>query len=322
MYETLDDLMRAGGIGPIDRQKPDDLYVVAASFEPRGTALTRALAATYRARRSFIYVNRDLDSTPATQVTDSAVRKLKDELEAKTDLAEVVEGSWADAPKQLGSLATALGRVGTDQPLATITIDITPFNREALIVCLALLRARCSSARIRAGYVSPASHGQWLSRGFRGVRSIVGFAGIQQPSRPTILVVLSGFEGDRTVKLIEEYEPSRVLLGFGDPPTLPSFLERNISEHRLVLARTDVDEFRFPANDISACDALLDQKVTSLLDSYNVVIGPMCTKLSTVAVFQVASRHPEIQLAYSLPGEYNWTDYSTGTSHVFIEELR
>lgn len=320
IYKTVEDLSRSGGIASIDPQRPDDLYIVAATFEPRGTALSRALAVGYRARTSFIYVNRDLDSTSAANIIEAAVQQLRGDLQTRSDSSDIIEGSWADARKQVESLAEAFSRVDIDEP-ATITIDITTFNREALIVCLALLRSRFPSARIRALYVSPGSHGPWLSRGFRNVRSIVGFAGVQQPSRPTLLMALSGFEGDRTVKLIEEYEPSRVLLGLGDPPTLPNFLERNISEHKLVLSRTDVEEFRFPANNVAECDAVLERKITSLLDSYNVVISPMSTKLSTVAAFQVASRHSDVQLAYSLPGEYNWSDYSQGTSHVFIEEL-
>jgi hypothetical protein len=149
----------------------------------------------------------------------------------------------------------------------------------------------------------------------------VGFSGLQRTGLPTVLVVLSGFEGDRTLKIIEEYEPSQVLLGFGDPPTIPSFLERNLSEQKLVLARSDVKDFHFAANSIRDCALALEALIGPLLGSANVVIAPMSTKLSTLAAFIVAERHREIQLTYCLPGDYNYSDYSTGTSHIFVEDL-
>jgi hypothetical protein len=223
---------------------------------------------------------------------------------------------------QVESIQKAFSEIIPEKAPATVTVDCTTFSRESLIVCLAMLYSHCPNATVRAAYVSPLEHGQWLSRGYRKVRSIVGFSGVQQASRPTVLIVLSGFEGDRTVKLIEEYEPSQVLLGFGDPPTIPDFLKRNLSEQKLVLGRTDVKEFRFPADNISDCTAALEELIGPLLESCNLVMTPMCTKLSTLAAFNVAERHREIQLAYCLPGEYNYAEYSTGTSRVFIENLR
>ena len=321
VYSGIKDLIEEGGIKPILAGRPDDVFLVAASFEPRCVALTAGLAPDYRAVRSFVYVNRDFLVTPAAEVMKTAIAGLRGSLQPKTDRFHIIDGSWEKVDVQVEAIRSAFAEIIPETTPVTVTIDCTTFNREALIVCLAMLYSQCPGARVRAAYVSPEVHGQWLSRGYRKVRSIVGFSGVQQASRPTVLVVLSGFEGDRTVKVIEEYEPSRVMLGFGDPPTVASFLERNLSEHKLVLSRTDVTEFRFPADSISECTAVLEEVVQPLLQSSNVVIAPMCTKLSTVAVFSVAERHREIQLAYCLPGEYNYSDYSTGTSRIFIEDL-
>jgi len=252
----------------------------------------------------------------------SAIAALQAGLEPKCDHFGIIEGSWENIREQVEALQGAFARIIPDKKPVTVTIDCTTFNREALIVCLAMLFSLYPDARVRVAYVSPKVHGKWLSRGYRKVRSIVGFSGIQQAGRPSVLIVLSGFEGDRTLKLIEEYEPSLVLLGIGDPPTVSGFLERNLSEHKLVLARTDVQNFRFPANSIADCTVALEALIEPLLESSNLVIAPMSTKLSTLAAFNVAERHREIQLAYCLPGEYNYSNYSTGTSRIFIEDLK
>lgn len=322
VYNALEDLINGGGVRPILAERRDDVFLVAASFEPRSVALTNGLALDYRAVRSFVYVNDDFLVTPGADAMKTAIAALQANLEPKSDHFRIIDGSWENAGVQVEAIRNAFAEITPDKTPVTVTIDCTTFSREALIVCLAMLYSHCPAAQVRVAYVSPDIHGKWLSRGYRKVRSIVGFSGVQQASRPNVLIVLSGFEGDRTVKLIEEYEPTQVLLGFGDPPTIPSFLERNLSEHKLVLGRTDVKDFRFPADSISDCTAAVEKLIEPLLERCNIVIAPMSTKLSTLAVFNVAERHREIQLAYCLPGEYNYADYSTGTSRVFIEDLR
>jgi hypothetical protein len=322
VYSSLEDLIATGGVRPILEDRCDDIFLVSASFEPRSVALTNGLALNYRAVRSFVYVNHDFLVTSAADAMKGAIAALRANLEPKSDYFQIIDGSWENIGLQVEAIRKAFAEITADKTPVTVTIDCTTFSREALIVCLAMLWSRCPDAYVRAAYVAPQVHGQWLSRGYRKVRSIVGFSGVQQASRPNVLIILSGFEGDRTLKLIEEYEPSLVLLGFGDPPTVPSFLERNLSEHKLVLGRTDVKEFRFPANSILDCTVTLEQLIAPLLDSFNLVIAPMSTKLSTLAAFNIAEQHQEIQLAYCLPGEYNYSDYSSGTGRVFIEGLK
>ena len=322
IYERVEDLIEKGGIAPIDAGQPDDVYLVAASYEPRSIALTGALAPHFRAVTSFVYFNKEFLSSPAAGAIKTAIDHLQQDLGEKSEKVHVVKGSWENAFAQVEAMRDAFGYISAGQTPLRITIDTTTFNREALIVSLALLTSRFPSARIRALYVSPEHHGDWLSRGYRNVRSIVGFAGIQQASRRNVLIVLTGFEGDRTFKIIEEYEPSQVLLGIGDPPTVSSFLDRNISEHKLLLGRTDVETFNFPANNVAGCVTVLETCLSPLIDSRNLVVAPMSTKLSTLAAFKLAERYSEIQLAYCLPGEYNYSEYSTGTSRVFIEDLK
>jgi hypothetical protein len=320
-YGTIEELAAHGGLPGIIPDEPDDIYIAAASFEPRSIALTDTLSDGYQALWGFVYVNTDFLAGTAAATVQNTLNGLRDRLQARCKHVNVIGGNWEQADIQVRALRDAFDLVQPNATVERITIDATTFNRESLIVCLALLRSQFPHSRVRLLYVSPERHGTWLSRGFRKVRNIVGFAGIQQPSRATVLFVLSGFEADRTIKIIEEYEPNRVFLGIGDPPTVPGFLQRNISEHKLVLSRTDVEEFRFPADSIQACAAALEGRIDVVARFANIVIAPMSTKLSTVGAFIVSERHPEIQLAYCLPGEYNTSDYSAGTGRVFVEEL-
>ena len=87
------------------------------------------------------------------------------------------------------------------------------------------------------------------------------------------------------------------------------------------MARQDVERFKFPANSVNECVLCLESLISSHMDSGNVIIAPMSTKLSTVAAMIVAERHPSIQLTYCLPGEYNTESYSEGVKCILIEDI-
>jgi hypothetical protein len=149
----------------------------------------------------------------------------------------------------------------------------------------------------------------------------MGFSGLQTPGAPTVLIVMSGFETERTIRVIDEHEPSMVFLGIGNPPTDTEFLDRNLKEQELVLARQDVERFEFPANSVAECVGKLGSIVRAKLPTNNIIIAPMSTKLSTMATMLVAETYPAIQLTYCVPGEYNTKSYSEGAQFVFIEDL-
>ena len=47
----------------------------------------------------------------------------------------------------------------------------------------------------------------------------------------------------------------------------------------------------------------------------------MSTKLSTIGALLTVEAHPEMQLTYCVPGEYNIRDYSQGIRSIFIETI-
>lgn len=300
----------------------DDLFVACASFESRSIATARSLPPGYWACQALIYVNREFLCGEPGRPTRGNMYSLVDFLARHTGSTHVVEGSWLCAQKQWESLRSSFDElIPTDAVSPAITIDVTTFNRESLLVMTLLLRMRYPSSSIRLLYAAPQTHGEWLSRGFRIVRNVIGFAGTQYPNRPTLLVVLSGFESERTLKLIEEHEPALVLLGIGDPPSRVDFLNRNEAEQKLVLARQDVRPFKFAATDLLACRSSLASLINEYGGTYNVILAPMSTKLSTLAALTVAEQFPDTQITYCLPGEYNVTDYSTGVGDIFLTEM-
>jgi hypothetical protein len=315
----LAEIKNRGGLSTIRKGTPDDLLCVCASFEPRTTTASECLGENYRAKNGVIYHNYP---EVGSEVVKNNLEKLKELLKPKCDNVTVVEGSLNDPVKQFRAMKKAILEIGQSTSVNTITIDSTTFNREALLVAMALLRTNYPSSTSRILYVSPRKHGEWLTHGFREVRTIIGFPGILRSNRPTILVILTGFEPDRVTKIVEEHSPDKVLLGFGNPPTKQSFLERNIEEQKkTVFSKQEVERFEFPANSIEACHNYLETLLSGCLPVNNIILAPMSTKLSTIGALLTVEAHHEMQLTYCVPGEYNIQDYSRGIRSIFMETI-
>ncbi|MGA2705137.1 MAG: hypothetical protein ABSH35_29095 [Isosphaeraceae bacterium] len=327
MRMSIDEFRASGGLPSIVEGQPDDLLLVAYSFEPRSSAIVRCLSESYEANLGIIYHNEEILNLDEAAPPDSSYDELRYGIADKCRVVLPAQGSLFRPGIQLESFKKLFSRRGFDrESVRTITLDATSFNRETLLILLGLIEFAFPRARIRVFYVSPVTYGDWLSAGFTQVRNVVGLAGLQVPGRKTLLMVLYGYEHQRALKAIEEYEPAKVLLGFGGTPTEIEFLKRNLEEldkvqKKLVLSQQDVADFEFPADSISHCTQRLEEIIKPYLDSFNIVVAPMSTKLSTIATYLVARKHPQIQVAYCVPGEYNIQSYSEGAKTVFTEEL-
>lgn len=313
-----------GGLKPLSSSDPDDLIFLSYSFEPRALAIVNQMTAAYKARIGVVYYNEEILAAKLHTSTRDAFRKMQYQLADYVDSVVQTKGSLRDPRVQLAGFRELFSKLDSDL-IRNITIDSTAFNRESLLIMFGLLDNYFPSAKKRVVYVSPDGYGEWLSAGFQQVRNVIGLGGLQDPTKRTLLAILYGFEHHRAIKTIEEYEPSKVLLGFGGNPTEVEFLKRNLEEldkvKTLALSQQDVSDFEFPADSISGCATRLEDVLRPYLDSHNIVVAPMSTKLSTISAYLLAKKYPQVQISYCAPAEYNIESYSKGAKSVFIEEL-
>lgn len=304
-------------ISRIDEGEPDDLYFVSAGFEDRALSATESFDSGYEAELGLIYVNKEYFNKSEDCRTKKNLKELEELMEEHCDEVDVIMGSWLEADEQLFSLRQGLQTLDKKDNL-DITIDVTTFNREALLVSFNILYSICDDITTRVLYVSPQEHGNWLSKGHQSVRNVIGFAGIQNSSKPTLLAILSGFEENRAMNTIDEIEPAKVCVGVGDPPTKESFLHKNKQRQELILNRQDTDEFNFPADSIQGSHEAVSQLISDYSNEYNIIMSPMSTKLSTLGMWKAVQNSEEVQVVYTIPSEYNLENYSTGTDSMYI----
>jgi hypothetical protein len=356
---TIETFIGQGGLFPIDRSESDDLFLTCASFEERSTGLVECMAGNYQVKQSAIYINSEFYSLKSTQ---NNAKVIKEKLERVSQSCRGVSlGSWGNAVDQFRTLRKLVAPNGVCTEPALITIDITTFNRESLISCLALLQWAYPRGRVRLAYVSPKEYNPagkamirkleiehqknreqseslesslndseiqkhlWLSRGFRCLRNAIGFPGLQRQNLPALLILLPGYEIERALTIVNAIEPVQVMLGKPTDATRDEFYERSLNAKtqmvRLFKSRQPVIEFDFSCKSIDVTFRAIMAVAEKYYGNYNIYLTSLSTKPTLVAMFLAALKLDRIQVTCSVPSDYNVDDYSAGSHEVSFFEL-
>jgi len=203
----------------------------------------------------------------------------------------------------------------------SIVLDITSFRREELLLLVGSLSkvGRDQLKKTHFVYSKASAMGDWLSNNVREVRSVVGFPGEVSNAKKTHLMLLVGIEHHRALAIIQAYEPYSISLGMvpKDKSVNEEIYERNRQLTDWLIRHFDQVRrvFDFPATDPSELKKILEM-LTSELNEFNVVIAPLNSKLSTLAVGAFAIEHPQIQLCYAEVDVYNAGDYSQPSEDI------
>jgi len=210
--------------------------------------------------------------------------------------------------------------------LQDTVIDVTSFRREELLMLIAILRlvGVPAATNCEVVYVGASAMADWISTGVTGFRSVIGYAGEIWPSRPTRLVVLLGFESERARAIIENYEPSSLILGRGSrsESITQNLFKRNDEFFRDLERQYDnIDlTFEFSARDPIKVATEIDNAI-KFDGSANIIIAPLNTKLSTIGAGLYAQRNKQVQICYAPVGSYNEEAYSKPGKDLFILPL-
>jgi hypothetical protein len=224
-------------------------------------------------------------------------------------------------PIKIGDSLFKLFDKKASREFGNVLVDITTFTHEGLLILFKYFQIyRDKFDELFFVYVGAEKYSinetelgeKWLTKGIRNIRSVLGYPGVLRPSRKNHLIVLFGFESDRTKKLIDQFEFDTISLGFGSAldSINDSHYQLNVSRHKELLnSYIAADCFEFSVtNPMETKNNILAQ--ISKYGDHNVVIAPMNTKLSTIGAALVASEHPEIQLCYAQASQYNTSGYS------------
>lgn len=211
--------------------------------------------------------------------------------------------------------------------LENIVVDISTFTHEVLLILIrALYISKNEFEKILFLYNGAEKYSEWLSKGCKDIRNVIGYPGYWNPSYKYHLIVLSGFEKERIAGLVEMLEPDSLSLGVCSDSTNDNH-NNKILEYRETFdewARNlqvikKYEKFDFSCIYIEETIRNIEKIITS--DSkMNYILAPLNTKLSTVAAGIVALRNEAVQLCYPIPEAYN-IEYALPSGNVTIVDL-
>ncbi len=294
---------------------PADVFICCASFEDRsqsapaqleGAAFTRVLIC---ANENFPHI----------------IRKTARDLQRRFgSIARLVSLNTSDALRTADSLQEAIDSA-LQANLNRFLVDITTFTHESLLILLRIFQIRgITSVEFLYTAAEEYSVGdpddkKWLTKGIGEVRSVLGYPGKAVPSQKLHLIVMAGFEADRAERLLQEYEPSRISLGLGDPDysiNRDHYKANRLFYQKLLEKYANVLEFTFSCSDPEATREVLRTQVLGL-PKHNTLIAPLNTKISTLGAALLALEDDSIQLCYATAHQYNETRYSIPGDHCY-----
>ena len=210
---------------------------------------------------------------------------------------------------------------GIDPDTSQVLVDIATMPREAIWALLLLLGSRGIEGQY--AYHAPGEYGSWLSRDPGRPRLALKLAGEMRFGAPTMVVVVTGFDYERTVQVVRTFDPAKVLLGVQRGGQFENAMRnRKVHQERLgwggESCPVEVFEVDAYAHD-HGCDSIA-RAVEPHVEDKNIVMASLGPKLSAIALYRVQRMYPTTGLVYTPSGEYN-EEYSQGTGKTVMGVL-
>jgi len=208
-----------------------------------------------------------------------------------------------------------------DSECMNVLLDISTFTREIFLIILKLFRQPAfANKKLTLCYNPSGKFTDWLTKGVDKIRSVLGFSGDFSPIKKLMLIVLVGFEAERSQILIDSFEPNLLFIGkASQKESTNEKLAQNNDVHfqKLLKTNSNAEKFKFSCIDLSHTIEEISRIIENYRKEYNIVISPMSNKLSTLAVASVVFKYPEVQICYASPNLYN-TEYSTSSNYIYM----
>lgn len=304
------------------------IFLHAYSFEER------SLAAVGRAAQSLPYdkvISVDYENVP------SDLRVAYDANRARArghiDTLQVDHREVCGTTYSQFNLPDAIAKVVGDGRVE-IDFDISCFTKLHILSLLRSLYGRVKWVYYigaETHYVSPKDR---VRIGHRECVGVIGYEGFHRVGGPSLLVVILGFEGDRSLASYLELDPSMAVGVIGCPWIEPrkaiKYVDGALRNNGLLLKHHNVFTELAPSLSASGFasrlrDIVSEYKVRAndyFGEEVNVTVVPLGTKIQCLGLYFLWTRYPEVQVMYPMPYEYQLVARGVGgTISVNLREF-
>ena len=196
-------------------------------------------------------------------------------------------------------------------------IDITTMPRDIIWTLLFFLNHNPNRVIIR--YYQPISYcDTWLSKEPYSPRLLLKHSGIIELGKPLCVVIVTGFDMERTRQIVSKFEPHKVVLCIQKGPQFNNANRNEVNKHELICKSTGVSNVSSVDIDCYGEDfgGETIENVISSLSDYNIIISSFGPKPSAIGVYMAYQKHQEVALCYVPCKEYN-KDYCKGIGNLY-----
>jgi len=253
--------------------------------------------------------------------TESILDKIKNDVIKSDILIDYIElhDETTEKWKALSSYVSNLELDVDDK----MYLDITTMSRNVIWGLLFFLHQKPLTINII--YYQPLSYSSdWISKEPDVPRLLFKHSGIYKMGLPTALVILTGFDPERTMQLVRYYEPQKVILGLQVGEQFRNNKLNSGEQHeKACVGLIDINNicsFEFDAYSQDNGYEIIDKQIETLLDDYNIIVSSHGPKLSAISLYKCFLHHEDIALSYVPCKEYN-KDYCKGIGSLNIAIL-
>lgn len=309
MNSRIEEVEKIGCFYPTS---PDDIFICCASWEERCLG-TLHMFTDYRFRNGYIFVYDDLN-----EQREHHLKEMRTILSAAGSFDEISTSKDNPIPA-VSQLKDALIGLNLTHGRGVITIDITTFTKRHLLLLLRVVDDMGMWSSLRIFYSEPKKYIADLylpmSAGIRQISTIPGFIGTQPLTKPSLLVIFLGYEGDRATALFENLDPNEVILVVPDPPYHEEWRGRTEEMNRHLITLIGEKQIKYAD---SRDPFIVASDIERIIQDYNVndwhlCFAPLGTKPQTLGIYLFWRKHKgECSLIYAQPLKHNPRFYSTG----------
>lgn len=196
-----------------------------------------------------------------------------------------------------------------------ILVDISTMPRE--IIWYVLWMSEIVALQVRYVYHSPERYSDgWLSRDPRAPRLVYKLSGVSMPSLKTALLVTAGFDYERIKRLVDWYEPAKLVIGV----QVPSLRRKRdvVEEEFKNYFKAECEFYTFEMNAFAddRGTAAIDLEMARIGKPYNILMSSLGPKISAISLYRIQRSRPEIGLVYAPSKEFN-EEYSSGIGESY-----
>jgi hypothetical protein len=157
-------------------------------------------------------------------------------------------------------------------------------------------------------YYQPQEGCYLFTRGTTRSSDIPTYSGRKDVSKKNALVVLLGFEGERSSEVVRSVDPDITIPVNGFPAYMPEFKDISLLQNEEILKEPETfNNLRYaPAKDPFETKTALEEIYAKYHSQYNIRISPLGTKPMALGACLFALEHPDVSVIYPYPREYNF----------------